>query len=834
MSSIKKTLAMAIVLVMVIGAMVPAFALPADVEGTDYESSAAMLGALNIMVGDAETGNFRPDDAIKRSEFAKLAVLSLGLESAAQAATSYSMFPDVVDNHWALGYINVAAGQGIIVGDDTGNFRPDDTITYAEALTILVRSLGYKDSFLQGNWPANFISKAAELDITDGVNMNTSQAATRGNVALLLVNTLETEVVTQSSFGDDSNWTVSEDTLMESKLDLTKYEEVTIDAVSKVDNSLDANEVKLVGEEITNGTYELASDMETAELLGLEADVFLNNDDKVVHIKVTTEEDDIITGQITAVDVDAENKIKVQFADGSDEEYDVTATTVYVNNADAENDYADLAVGQYGRFMLNEDDEVIFADLYEIADHAIITSINAEKEYVKGINGESDDHKVSFDDEDGYKIFKNGEAITMEDLEEGDLIFITEDVNELDGDVYNYVYVVNNVVSGELTKARDTDLQIKDTEYDIAADMSYSLDNADSINDFTGAVDIENAIGEDVTAYLDLKGDVIYLSTDVQVTSSTLYGVVVKNNEITMDTVKIFNSEGETVTYTLDEDVAPADINEGDIVKFELDADGTIDYEDNYTVLVAGSDVVNNDIVLSSFDDDNDYIIDENGNKIFVADDSVMMEYFDGADVDPAIVNWEDIESKDASNVNAYIVMDEDDINAELVIFTENYDLSGDTKAAYVADDMYYDGDWKVDVVLANGNEDTFVLTSDAKASGIVKGDFVVFNTNQSGEMDSVVRAAYDNSAAADLDSVDANWSIVSGTVTKVSGRVIEVDNNVSYKVLDSANMYALTLDDDNEYDEIDEADMSDVDEDSVVRLILDDEDDIVMVIIVE
>ena len=49
-------------------------ALPADLENAGINTEAGLLGALGIMVGDDE-GNFRPDDTIKRSEFAKIAVV---------------------------------------------------------------------------------------------------------------------------------------------------------------------------------------------------------------------------------------------------------------------------------------------------------------------------------------------------------------------------------------------------------------------------------------------------------------------------------------------------------------------------------------------------------------------------------------------------------------------------------------------------------------------------------------------------------------------------------------------------------------------------------------
>ena len=72
----KKFLSLVLAFAMLLGLFqsVSAFNIAEDVKGTDLETTAAVLGSLNIMTGDADTGNFRPNDSIKRSEVARVAI----------------------------------------------------------------------------------------------------------------------------------------------------------------------------------------------------------------------------------------------------------------------------------------------------------------------------------------------------------------------------------------------------------------------------------------------------------------------------------------------------------------------------------------------------------------------------------------------------------------------------------------------------------------------------------------------------------------------------------------------------------------------------------------
>jgi len=96
-------------------------------------------------------------------------------------------FSDISD-HWAKSYINVLNKNGFVSGYPDGTFGPGNNVTYQEALTILLNSLGYKNAVNESSdtWPYNYIMKAMELGLTRDVNIeNFSKPANRGDIAIM-------------------------------------------------------------------------------------------------------------------------------------------------------------------------------------------------------------------------------------------------------------------------------------------------------------------------------------------------------------------------------------------------------------------------------------------------------------------------------------------------------------------------------------------------------------------------------------------------------------------------------------------------------------------------
>ena len=215
MKDFKKNLLCAAISAATLFSSVSAFAsVPSDVEGTGFEEPIQVLAALDIMVGDGN-GEFRPKDNLTRAEVTKIAIHAMGLEDAAASTSGQSKFPDVSTEFWANGYINLATSNGIIIGDDEGNFRPLDPITYAEAMTIMVRAIGFEPSALQkGGFPHGYVLVGSENGLNKQVSGSTHEPITRGNMAYLTLNTIKTKMMEQTSFGENPKYEIVNKTLL--------------------------------------------------------------------------------------------------------------------------------------------------------------------------------------------------------------------------------------------------------------------------------------------------------------------------------------------------------------------------------------------------------------------------------------------------------------------------------------------------------------------------------------------------------------------------------------------------------------------------------------------
>ncbi|MBS5657433.1 S-layer homology domain-containing protein [Oscillibacter valericigenes] len=179
-----------------------------DVSDRSTALAVETLRLMGVLDGYSD-GTFRPNQQLTRAQFCKMAVYALGAENELGLYNTITVFPDVKPSHWAAGYINMAAkGKEIIAGYPDGRFYPDRTVTVGQAVTILLRLLGYKDDKIGGVWPDSYMAMASVAGLTEGMTVSGSAPLTRAQAARLFVNLLQADSAGEGGV----EYTLSEET----------------------------------------------------------------------------------------------------------------------------------------------------------------------------------------------------------------------------------------------------------------------------------------------------------------------------------------------------------------------------------------------------------------------------------------------------------------------------------------------------------------------------------------------------------------------------------------------------------------------------------------------
>lgn len=161
--------------------------------------AAQVLAALDIMVGD-QSGNLNLGGTVTRAEFTKLVMAASPQRKNVGDAASVSPYPDVPRSHWAAPYIQAAVQGGYVTGYLDGTFRPGNTITLAEGVTMVLRLLGYQNSDFGGAYPAGQMAAYHNLKLDTGISTGQNGAMTRRDAMYLFYNLMTAKTIDGLSY----------------------------------------------------------------------------------------------------------------------------------------------------------------------------------------------------------------------------------------------------------------------------------------------------------------------------------------------------------------------------------------------------------------------------------------------------------------------------------------------------------------------------------------------------------------------------------------------------------------------------------------------------------
>ncbi len=489
--------------------------------------AAEFLRAIGVIDKKAE---YTLSDAMTRGEFAKLVCVAAGypvLDTYAQR------FSDVSPEHEYAPYINTLAQAGVVGGYADGTYSPDREIMTGEAVSVLTIVLGY-GAYAQskGGYPAGYYYTANRLDMFDYLeDINMAETASKGEIAQLCFNALNTLTLNQISYGEEPRFG-SEDgmTLL--------YQSMGIVHITDIVNSVDISSLR--GENLTPGWHIVVGNtkLEVGELdtttwnfLGYEVDAYYKEartgaEDTLVYIAKTSENRETV---ISISDIYKVENGKIYYWDETGKEdvsYNIVSSVIW-NGASTGEAFSYEALRNYeGRVTVVSNDgdksgDVIYVEAYQ--DYVVgAVDVSGEKIYDAYDNTKSISVDVDADDPYTIVYLPSGEEGSINDINTNDVISVYKSNEDADQRLYK-LYKTNSSVTGKITSLSTVNdricVETEEGQYLLTKTASSNLEKAFGTNSFK--------VGDNVQLSLNVFGEI----ADVRVVSDMTFGFLIGADE---------------------------------------------------------------------------------------------------------------------------------------------------------------------------------------------------------------------------------------------------------------------------------------------------------------
>ena len=129
---------------------------------------------------------------VTRGDFARMLVNASSYRENLPTS-SVSVFADVPSTHPDAIYIRIAASQGRMTGFLGGLFKPEEYITYKDAVKAALAMLGYSDEDFTGDLASSRISKFNYLELNEEVNRQPEEVLNQTDCMNIFYNLLKTK-----------------------------------------------------------------------------------------------------------------------------------------------------------------------------------------------------------------------------------------------------------------------------------------------------------------------------------------------------------------------------------------------------------------------------------------------------------------------------------------------------------------------------------------------------------------------------------------------------------------------------------------------------------------
>lgn len=541
-----------------------------SISGTDMQ----ILDILGIVNPEEETAEY-----VTRGELARyMARLSNKNESVSKVKYFY----DVTEETALSSYINAAYEAGIMKGHENGLFVPEDNITYAQAVTCIMRVLGYSEiADFNGGYVKGFMEQAAEGKIFE-LKKGNDEVLTHNEMQSLLYDALSAEIVGKNiDSGMPQYITDTDITLIEQYFDtaivegrILAYGSVGVDGrtTTTPESVMILNEE---GENLYSCEYEMMSNF-----VGYTGDIYIRDEDTVICFEPDYKKTEEISLDWYDIQEVSKKLDYLSYRDGKKlEVLEFSDETVFVYNGkmlyEITADDVNVKNGTVKAVDLDSDDvaDIVYINEYKAY---IVDSLNTSTGVVLD---KCERVTVNLNLEDSYyktTIYKNGRQVYLTSVKEWDVLLVADSKPE-NGKVKRTVIISSSVTKGTVNKVTDEAITIAGDEYRVVDGIDFSYVNA----------------GDFYIVGINDRGDICCIIKNSGFDKNYAYAINCNINEDTdRATIKLLTEESQYVLYTFSDKArlngirtdhkdivshfAPEGKMKNQLISYELNKDGEI------------------------------------------------------------------------------------------------------------------------------------------------------------------------------------------------------------------------------------------------------------------
>lgn len=514
-----------------------------ELSSTDAVNVVKALGVF-----DGISQNAADDSEVSRGEFAEIVSKLINTQ---WNESGESPFYDVETSNVYFNQICMMNKMGIMVGDSTGAFHPQQSITYAQAVKCMVYLLGYTNQAEKmGGYPVGYYMQASKLDITDNISYQENKAINRRDLAQIIYNSLDVQLLDLVAVGKKLTYSSEEnDNILSRYLGVRKFEGIL--------NAVDGRSI-LTREEVCDegfvkigSTVAKYSDETVAQYLGFRMEAYVT-DEEVPTLICAYPTDDNEELMIKIGDLDTEHsefsltQFRYLTRDGRTQKAELTQEHRFVYNGmyDLDFDLDDLGFETGYVTLINNDNDSEY-DVCMIWDYENYVFESGKEDIIKCFYNKS----LRYDEDVTYRVLTAdgiwGGWEQLANLSSWDVLSAAK---SKDGSLIT-IYANRGGIAGTVNGLSDdegkTIVTIDGKEYTVSQQYLNSAPNS-------GTVVIKAGLKSEF--FFDVIGEIaaVYKTSGVEDAYGYILGAEPESNLSTRYDVKIFTQKGKIEYYKAD------------------------------------------------------------------------------------------------------------------------------------------------------------------------------------------------------------------------------------------------------------------------------------------